>query len=305
MNSKLLEEIDASVQQSLPLTSSVLVIRHGYIVFEKYYSGNADTTRSLYWATSSVLSALIGIAIEQGLIRSVDQKMIDFFPIKARTTMDARVREISIRHLLTMSDGIRSAGNMLELFFDEDNALSVPLKSNPGLVFDYNEASPQILSMIITSTTGLTALDYGKKFLFDPIGITEIEWKELQGISAGSYGIQLRTRDMARIGYLYLREGMWQGRRILSESWINESTRQQILTGQSKEHWRGYGFYWWVSNFYSYRGYFAYGIGGQTICVIPDLDIVAVVTTSDFRDEPSWNYIDIIEKHVVSSVLAK
>ena len=302
MDAKGLEEIDAYVRSTRLDVSSVLVVRHGYIVFERYYHGGSDTLRSINQETPSVLSALIGVAIEQGLIESVDQPMIDFFPENEIIRSDPLVDKITIRHLLTMSDGIITAGNMIEFYFS-DPKLSKKLKTDPGSRFRHNGISPYILSMILRKATGLKSLDFGRKHLFEPLGITNVVWHELKGDSRGLYGLMLTTRDMAKIGYLYLKKGIWNNEQVIPQEWVSESTRSQIATGESSAYRKDYGYCWWIYTFGAYPGYFAFGWRGQLICVVPELDLVAVLTTHAFGTEGGERpYFTIAEKYILGSV---
>jgi CubicO group peptidase (beta-lactamase class C family) len=305
-----LEEIDAFVQESLPKVTSVMIVQHGHLVFERYFSGDVSTIRPMANETTSVVSALIGAATKQGRIQSVDEKMRDFFPEKARNTRDLRLIEVTLRHLLTMPDGISSSGNMIEIFF-ADEIQCKPLAKDPGAEFHFNGMSPQILSMIITKTTGMKALDFGEKHLFGPLGFAEVVWSGLGGYSRGLYGILLTSRDMARFGYLYLKKGVWDQTAILLAGWVTASTSSHVTTGETSAFWKNYGFNWWVCGFGPYRGCYAFGLAGQTICVVPDLDLVTVVTSAEtaafrpyrnFTDENLKKYPVFVNTHLITAI---
>jgi CubicO group peptidase (beta-lactamase class C family) len=320
MDASVLNEIDPYVKANLPEVSSVLVLRNGYIVFERYFTGGIDTVRTLWNQTTSVLSAILGIAIDRGHIKNVDQKMIDFFPEKSAKSQDPRLSKITLRHLLTMTDGISASGNMLEFYFSDESKCQ-PLENDPGSEFTYNVVSPEILSLIITKATSRMAADLGREFLFGPLGIKEITWPESapvhewgktskRGYSRGLWGLALSTRDMAKIGYLYLNEGVWDDRRILQAEWVKESTKAQIVTGLSVDYWHGYGFHWWNCKFGSYPGFYSYGKSGQSICIVPDLRLVVVVTSTDpqafkpageFIDESLLKYLEFSEKYLIGA----
>jgi CubicO group peptidase (beta-lactamase class C family) len=219
--------------------------------------------------------------------------------------------EVTLKHLLTMSDGISSSGNMIGYFF-QDETQSKSLKRDPGAEFHFNGMSPQILSMIISKTTMMNALDFGKKYLFGPFGINDVVWAEQYGYSRGLWGILLTSRDMAKFGLLYLKSGAWDQDRILPAEWIAESTRPYIATGNSSNYWKNYGFNWWVCRFGNHQGYYAFGLAGQSICIVPDLDLVAVVTFSETAaNKPNWDimdgilekYLEFADKHLIAAVL--
>ena len=293
----------SSVQSILPDVSSILVVRKGYIALEKYYEGDAKTLRSTFDITKSVVSCLIGVAIKQGLINSIDKKMIDSFPENQIIRSDPLTQRITLRHLLTMSDGIRDSGNLLELYFN-DPKMFKKLRADPGSIFQYNNMSAQIVSMILTNATGKSAFDYAKQHLFSPLGITECSWAKSRGISNGAYGILLTTRDLAKFGYLYLNKGTWEKQELIPEKWVADSTVEQITTEDSSNYFKQYGFYWWVHTFGAHPGYFACGWGGQILCIVPDLSIVAVVTSRETTLEGAEpKYLEVIEKNILNSII--
>jgi CubicO group peptidase (beta-lactamase class C family) len=291
--------IDSYIRETLPLTSSVLVARHGYIVFERYFTRDRSDTREIFSATKSVLSALVGIAISQGYLKGADQRLIEYFPENVSEKLNPQVTQITLRHLLTMSDGISK--DDMNTYFTK-SSLNNALRAEPGREFFYNSMSPQLLSMIITKTTGLKALDFGKKHLFEPLGIWNVSWLEDWGYSNGPYGLLLSTPDMAKIGYLYLKGGVWDNKQIAPREWVAESTRPHIQTREPPDEAWAYGYFWWVHPFRGYPGFVAYGAGCQSISVIPDLDLVVVLTTSDPTDQGSEKYLSIIEDYVIPSI---
>ncbi len=305
-----LENLTKYVQENLPRTRSVLAVRHGYLVYERYFYGEPNAAREIYSATKGILSALVGIAMQEGYIKGLDQKMMDFFPELAKDEINPEVNKITIRHLLTMSDGLANSemGSYISA-----STLSAALRNEPGKEFFYNCLSPHILSMIITKTTGLTALDFGVKHLFEPLGISTIAWQKYEEFSRGCFGISLAPRDMAKIGYLFLNMGSWDGKQIIPRDWIIESTSTQIkvprdqnyisITG--KYYLDQYGYYWWIRPKADHSAYIAWGYGGQLIYVIPDLDCIAVITTGD-ADSPSnmysHIYLSIVDDYLVPAV---
>ncbi len=308
---KVLQGLAAYIPGNLPLTSSLLVVRHGYIVYERYFQGGQDTPRPLWSVTKSVLSTLVGIALQQGAIRSIDQPMLDFFPEFSGQPLDAGVRKITLRHLLTMSDGISREG--LDFFLTEGK-LSVPLRHEPGTDFYYNSMSPQVLSLILTRATGQKARDFAMRRLFWPLGIWEVRWLEQEGVSLGAFGLELTTRDLAKLGLLFLDHGRWAGRRIVSPDWIEEAARAQIRVPRSAEFAAltgpyftdQYGYYWWIRPRQGAPAYMAQGFGGQFLYVVPDLDLAVVITTNDQdskENRHSLAYLALIDDYIVPAVM--
>ena len=286
-------------------------MRHGYIVYERYFQGGRDTPRALWSVTKSVLSTLVGIALDRGFIRSIDQPMLDFFPEFSGRPLNPEVRKITLRHLLTMSDGI--SGEALDFLLTEGK-LSVPLQHEPGTGFYYNSMSPQVLAIILTRVTGQKVRDFAMRRLFWPLGIFEVRWFEQNGFNLGAFGLELTTRDAAKLGLLFLDRGRWAGRRIVSPEWIAEATREQIRVPRSAEFTAltgpyftdQYGYYWWIRPRPGAPAYMAQGFGGQFLYVIPDLDLVAVITTNDQDRKENLHslaYLALIDDYLVPAVL--
>jgi len=311
MKSAVLEKLTTYVQEKLPKTLSVVVIRHGYITYERYYSGGPNDPRPIWSATKAILSALVGIAIQQGQLKSLDQKMMDFF---SEYTYKAakEAYDITIRHLLTMSDGL--AGNLQDVFLS--SMLSSPVRRNPGKVFTYNCVSPQIISMIISKSTGMNALVFGKKHLFAPLGMSSVIWGGEYGDTRGCYGMALTPRDLAKFCYLFLNMGVWEGRQVVPADWVKESTRSQIMVPRDDKYKSSvgkyyidrYGYYWWVRPKKAHPAYIAWGFGGQLGYVIPDLDCMVVIATTDEETQANMLahiYLSIVDDFVEPSISNK
>lgn len=266
---------------------AALIVRRGLVVYERYKAGNgADTLFNIYSCSKSVTSALVGIAIDRGLLKGVDRPMSEFFPDIAKTVDPARKFDLTLRHLLAMSSGLDwpewGAWNyyfqpMIESPDWVDFVLARPMAADPGSVFNYNTGGSQVLSAVVGRATGMPAAEFTRHELFDRIGISQVEWPaDPNGVSTGGYGIRMSARDAARFAYLYLNNGVWDGRQVVSRAWVEESTRQQ-----SEGHpWFGrYGLHWWLRPLADPRAastFFAMGYGGQYLFVVPALDLVAV-----------------------------
>jgi CubicO group peptidase (beta-lactamase class C family) len=264
---------------------SVLVIRHGYVVTEVYFPPyTREIKHPLHSITKSVTSAMTGMAIRDGYIKSIQQNVLDFFPEMAKGTKDKYLKDITLEHLLTMSAGFNTG--TLPDFAGKDasfDAVEHILTYNsvlyrPGETFFYDSGLPQVLSTVIQKTSGLTLEEYAQHNLFSPLGITDYSWQsDPQGTTFGNNGLSLRPHDTAKLGYLYLHNGQWNGKQIVPAEWVQTSTTKHMETQglMNAAEDDGYGYYWWIDSF---GGYSAHGFGGQYVFVLPKLDMVVVFT---------------------------
>ena len=266
---------------------SIIIARHGYIVAEAYaYPFQPGTRHVLYSCTKSVNSALVGIAIKQGKIDGVNHRVLDFFPERTIANNDAHKQAMTLEHLLTMSSGIEwnetgvpisspnnSNRQMLQSKDWAQFVLDRPMNEQPGSAFNYNSGGAHLVSAILQKTTGLNELAFAQEYLFKPLGISDVSWTaDPNGIYRGEDGLELTSRDMAKIGYLFLRNGAWDGQQIVTADWVNHSAEKHIpATGELS-----YGYQWWVQPFDAFN---AAGRGSQYIFVLPDLDMVVVFTS--------------------------
>ena len=286
MDAAQLDIAEQCYSKMFPSAYSLIVIRHGYIVLEKYYNGmDADSTPHVYSITKSFTSALTGIAIDEGLIKGADEKLPDLFPEYMTPDIATEKKEITVKHMLTHTSGLRrdrgsSGDDMLK------NIIQGELSFKPGSDFSYSNDVPSLLSGIITKRSGMSTRDYAELKLFKPLGITIDDWKTLpNSIYDGANNLFLSARDMARLGYLYLNNGYWDGNQILPADWVEESQQPHATFDRLKR----YGYLMWVRNRpdtvqdREIRGYFPYGHMGQYIGIFPDLDLL-VITTADASD---------------------
>ncbi|MFC1493386.1 serine hydrolase [candidate division KSB1 bacterium] len=280
---------------------SILIARNGRLVLEEYRPDlNSVTLHHMQSATKSVASALIGIAIDRGHISGVDVPIFELFP----EHNDMRTEEknlITLEHILTMTPGLEwnetSTGT-----FDQTNdnivghqvrsyleyALSKPVLYPPGTTWFYNSGCSVVLGGVIRNTTGMQAVEFAQEYLFAPLGIEYFFWGTMIDGVTGTHGmLWMCSRDQAKIGQLFLDGGMWNGERIISEEWVQNSTEAYIPRYGDPDC--QYGYQWWVDVVNGYEVYYACGYGGQRIFVIDDLDMV-LVTTSDYDDENRLNY---------------
>jgi CubicO group peptidase (beta-lactamase class C family) len=294
--------IDTLVSSELPRTASVIVRRHGYIAYEKYFQGRADTERPVWSATKSVISLLMGIHLGDQWTQSIDKPITALLP-----EMDPQgtgpASRITLRSVLTMTSGLPDDGGVGQL---DPRMMAIRLEqvttTGTGPGFGYNGTNADLVSLAISRSRGMSAAQFAREALFAPLGITRYTWDEMNGVSRGAWGLNLTAPDMARLGYLYLRKGRWGDKQVVPASWVEESTRTQSVTGDTGGIWQKYGFLWWIQDFSGHPGFNALGMGGQIIAVMPDLDMVVVVATIGEGDEPK--YFAIIEECVIPSVLA-
>jgi len=287
MDPTILAKIDRYAADAFPTLLSVLIVRHGSLVFEHYYQGcRAQDSANVKSVTKSIVSALAGIALREHSLTSLDQRLMEFFPQDFPAGGDPRKREITLRHLLTLRSGLlwmESSVESLPALFASDNwvrhGLSLPLVYTPGEVFAYSTLDAHLLSAVLTQVTGISTLAFANRSLFDPLGSKATTWaSDPQGYSIGGSELSLTPRAMAKVGYLFLRRGRWEDTQLIPEEYVEDSSRTQVTPGSSVVVSDTYGYLWWVSTVGPYASFYAIGYGGQTIYVIPALDVVLVTT---------------------------
>jgi CubicO group peptidase (beta-lactamase class C family) len=302
LDTALFKEMQAHIEGNHLRLHSLLVVRHGYLVFEEYYDGYAsDMLHKQYSCTKSVVSALVGIAIDQGYIAGVDEPILNLLPDYQITNIDDRKAAITLQNTLTMSTGIdwKEHDPGFEGLFLSPNwvqhMLEKPMAAQPGTYFLYCSGCSHLLTGSLAEATSQDMMAYAEKKLFKPLGITNYTWDtDPQGIPSGGWGLQMTPRDMAKFGFLYLQRGVWEGQQVIPAAWVDQSTSTQIETGGNL----GYGYQWWI--YPSYGAYTAVGRYGQMIFVIPQSDMV-IVTTAEI-DNHDLIY-DLIDRYIVPSIL--
>lgn len=274
------------IRRELPNVYSLLVVRNGVIVFEQYYQGHsASSLFDVRSVTKSFISALIGIALAEKQIVNLDQKIVSYFPEHKTDTMDLRKASITIHDLLTMRSGIAwdEEQDFERLSLHDDwiqYVLRLPMTDHPGTVFKYNSGASHILSDLIQRVTGINTLEFARQRLFSPLGIHSVDWPtDPMGIPFGFAGLSLTARDVAKLGLLYMRDGMWNETQILMPEYVQASTRTWSSGGFPED--AEYGYHWWVLPSELHPAFFAAGYGGQYLWVVPNLDLI-VVTTAEY-----------------------
>ena len=267
--------VAATITEHLGDVESVVVVLRGRTVFEFYRDGAPATLRDVHSAAKSALSALVGIAVGQGRLGSLDQPVLALMPEWAALNSDPRAASITVRHLLTMSAGFEvndptgtaAAGRPRDTW-------ARPLGSAPGATFAYDNAIIPMLSAVLERATGMPLADYARQQLVTPLMLAEPSY---------SRGLGLRTLDMAKLGQLFLQNGLWDGKQIIPQAYVTAATRVQNAGGLPLS--LSYGYLWWVVPSTAPRPTFmASGFGGQLIWVYPPLDLVMAITSTASSD---------------------
>lgn len=245
--------------------------------------------------SKTVTSVTIGVAMTRGEFPSLDTPVLDFFDAAKVKNVDERKRRMTIRHLLSMTAGLEwyediaydDPKNSCVIMESLDDwipyVIDQPMVEEPGKKFVYNSGATELLSHIFKQATGQDIQDYAARHLFAPLGIEKFYWKRTPtGLTDTEGGLYLRPQDLARIGYLFLRNGRWNGKQIVSEDWVRQSTAPSISVVETED----YGFKWWLPKYGAKHGWAAHGFGGQRMLVVPEHDLIVVVTGWNIPDNP-------------------
>jgi CubicO group peptidase (beta-lactamase class C family) len=272
-----------AADRTIDALHSVVIVRHGQVVAEGWWAPYAsESPHSLYSLSKSFTSTAVGLAIAEGKL-SLDDQIVKLFAEEAPPSPALNQKAMRIRDLLRMSTGQQTEPPRKadEPWATTFLAHGVPFK--PGTHFLYNTSATYVLSAAVQKRTGQTVLDYLTPRLFEPLGIRKPTWETSpQGISAGGYGLSVRTEDIAKFGQLYLQKGEWQGKQVVPASWVQEATARQTSNGSNPDSdWdQGYGYQFWRCRHGAYRGDGAFG---QYCIVLPEEDAVIAIT-SGVRD---------------------
>lgn len=306
MDSGKLADMINSIKESGKSVNSITVIRNGYLVNETYfYPYQKGLKHFMNSCTKSITSALVGMTVGEGYIKSVDDKVLGYFPDLNIANVDKRKQNLTIRNLLTMTTGLdwdfitnASTNQMMESQNWTQFALDQPMKEEPGHTFLYCNGASHLLSAIVQKTTGKSLAELAAE-KFQLLGIKDMYWgSSPENVTSGYAGLYMQPDDAAKIGYLYLNKGSWNGKQLIPEKWIEESTKKQV-----KADWTpifpGYGYMWWINRF---GGYAALGQGGDYIFVVPKLDLVVVFTGGIYNVNELFYPGELMEKYIVPSV---
>jgi CubicO group peptidase (beta-lactamase class C family) len=269
------------MQDRYPTAQGLLIVRHGRLVAEAYVrdAGDRDRPHHLQSATKSITALLTGIARDQGLLHSVHTPLHDIIPHAFDD--DPAKRAITVFHALTMQTGlefdndvntvrlVHSGGSSLEYVLHRE------LVFTPGSEFYYHDGNPQLVSGVIQTLAGMSEDAFADRYLFGPLGIEDYRWeRHSDGLTFGAFGLWLKPRDMAKIGLMLARDGVFEERRVVSSEWIEEATTPHTRLGD-------YGYYFWLFPDGAFR---AEGHGGQVIHVVQADDLVVVLTADPYSD---------------------
>lgn len=282
----------------------LLVVKNGYLIAEDYFNeGSVGQKALLQSAAKSITSALVGLALEQECLSSVDQKMIDFFPDFANQIVDPRKREITLRDMLQMRAGYppeESNQALWEAVWSGDYVHLVadfPLTSDPGTKFQYSNLTTHWLGVIVARACESDLKSFGQEHLFDPLGAEIGDWrKDLDGYNWAAGEIHVSARDAAKFGMLFLNDGQFEGNQIIPAEWVHDSLQTYSVNaydniGAFRDI--GYGYQWWSAEIGDHRVNFAWGHGGQLIVLLDDLNMVVVVTADPMYEvygSESWRH---------------
>ncbi|MEK4004426.1 serine hydrolase [Paenibacillus sp. FSL M7-0896] len=318
MNNRILD-FENLIKTEYGNIAGIVVLLGSEKVYEGYFDGyTADDPIHIASVTKSVVSALIGIAIDKGYIKSIDQKVLEFFPDYTVKRGEKTIQNITIKNILTMTAPYKYKSEPYTKVYTSEDWTKAALdllggKGDPG-GFKYSTIGLQVLSGILTNATGQSVLDFATEHLFKPLGIkappnANIHCKEEylaflkdkfvngwiidpKGTSTAGWGLTLTPLDMAKIGQLYLNEGLWNGKRMLSAKWIKDSTQENSRWGELP-----YGYLWWIVNNEGQGCYAALGDGGNAIYVNPDKKIVVTIA-SRFMPRAK-DRIELITKYIL------
>ncbi|MFL5341176.1 MAG: serine hydrolase domain-containing protein [Gemmataceae bacterium] len=262
---------------------SFMLVRHGHVVAEGWWAPyRSDTPHSLYSLSKSFTSTAVGLAAAEGKL-SVDDPVLKFFPDDAPANPSANLKAMRLSDLLRMSTGQQTEPPRRPTEPWVKTFLGHPVPFKPGTHFLYNTSATYMLSAAVQKATGQTVLEYLTPRLFEPLGIEKPTWEASpQGVSAGGYGLSVRTEDIAKFGQLYLQKGMWQGKQLVPAAWVAAATARQTSNGSNPaSDWdQGYGYQFWRCRHAAYRGDGAFG---QYCIVLPEQGAVIAIT-SGVRD---------------------
>jgi CubicO group peptidase (beta-lactamase class C family) len=301
---------------------SLLLVRHNTLVVEDYFAKQGewhgelidsvfrDRSHHLASVTKSITSALVGIAINRGSIQSVQDPIIRYLPAHAALLSDEK-EALTIEHLLTMSSGLRRPRDDGQLVWQGGDVvgyvLDQPLVSEPGQRFVYSNGSAAVVGAVLENATGRTVESFAEEFLFRPLGITDHLWTSYpDGTVETDGGLALRPRDLAKIGQAFLQQGRWRDFQVIPADWVAESTKQRQTYRSAGVGQMGYGYFWMQMrlpyNDTTITSFCHFGDGGQLLMVIPELDMVVVLSGGAYGATNNRYYYRVVSEYVLPAV---
>jgi CubicO group peptidase (beta-lactamase class C family) len=255
---------------------TVTVVRHGRVIGEATWAPyDREEQTAMYSVSKSFTSMAVGIAIDEGRF-GLDDRVIDLVPGAAPAEPSEHLRQLRVRHLLTMTTGHTSEVELWDGDWGRDT-LAAELVHAPGTHWMYNTPATYLLSLIVQTRTGERLLDYLRPRLFEPLGFVDPIWRQSpSGVDAGGFGLSIRPEELAAFGQLLLQRGAWKGRQLVPAQWVDEATRRQVANDPGDADWnQGYGYQFWQCRHGAYRGDGAFG---QYVVVMPEHDAVVAIT---------------------------
>jgi CubicO group peptidase (beta-lactamase class C family) len=284
MDSTKVEAVLEDVQRSHVL--SMIVVKDGRIVSEYYKDGQPEALLAVNSVTKSITSLLMGIAIDKGQLKGVHEKAEAFFPEYTELFDSPEKKSVTLEHLLSMTSGLHfpewtdwnyMLGPMTKAADWNRFVLSQPMDDKPGRYWSYNTGGSQLLAAVLKKATGQSELDYAKENLFGPLGINSVKWpRSPDDSNSGGFGLMMKPRDLAKIGLLVLNRGVWDGKRIVSEEWLQTSTSRH---SEGSVFFGEYGYHWWMNKYGGHRAIFGMGYSGQYLTIVPDLNLLIVINS--------------------------
>ena len=296
---------------SLPRIKSLLVNQNNELILERYFNGTGPNDQNNIKSVSkSVISALVGIAIQHGHISSIEQAITEYFGEEDWANDNVLKKQITVENLLTMQSGLETTSNSnYGKWIASTNwvsfALQQPLQSTPGRLMEYSTGNTHLLSAILTKATGLNTLEFAREVLAEPLGFRLMSWpQDPQGIYFGGNDMEMTPNQMLLFGELYLNRGKANGIQVIPSEWIDDTLGHRTQSRRDRSRYYGYG--WWMKEMAGHNAHYAWGFGGQFIVIVPTLDLVVVTTSSSNpgtgRQAHTRSIYDLLEYDVISSV---
>ena len=291
---------------------SIVVAKDAHAVWE-WHEAEADRPAAIYSCTKSVLATLVGIAVDEGHIASIDQPLSDYLT-HAQLHGNDKLANVKLKHLLAMTPGfdwpdfdkpykqMKQAEDVIQYVLER------PIVHEPGEAFTYNSGGSHLLAAVLATAVKQDPLKYAKTALFEPLGIRRVKWNAHQGLIEGGTGLHLSSHDLAKLGILYANNGRWGERQLVSQEWVNESTRPHSkgLANYKPSIYGQYGYHWWVSSGQPPEVphyYFAFGYGGQYLAVAPEHRLVAVVRKNLSGRNAAIHSRRLLHDYIFASIL--
>jgi CubicO group peptidase (beta-lactamase class C family) len=292
-----------SVLGRVPSSLSMLIVKDGELAFESYFHNSATLhSNNIHSASKGIISALLGIAIARGYIRSVDEPLATYLPMSPG---NAREKEkITLRHLVTMTAGFAWTEDETEYEIQEEpswtNAiLDLPLNAAPGDTFNYSTGQSHLLAAAISRAVEMPLDRFAQETLFDPLELAYEHWgRDPEGNRSGGYNLYMTPRALAKVAMMFLNQGKVGGHQIVAPEWVEDSWRPSQVVDEKY----GYGYYWWLTDVGGHPGKVLWGYGGQYAVVVPDLNAVVVITNETSVEFPEWDGLEFIANQVMPAL---